>query len=221
VAADFGVYFVSDQLPTLAAWEQVAAELGVRLRVMPVDLRKHSGVLPVAFEADDYNTGFEFQLTRDWGRDAELAEMLREKDCFGHFRCFNREFSAAVWAAVSFAKACGGVFQDPMGRTFWTFDEALAFARAVPVPGPEFFFQGEVVGLFFGVAGPRTPGPHRFEPVGRPGYSKMNTLLREGGSPVCYYECAGVRVSFTVKNRPYSDVLELDEFEITRLGAAE
>jgi len=137
MAADFGVYFASDRLPTLAAWEEAAAELGKRLRIMPVDLRTHSGMLPVAFDADDWNTGFEFQLSSDWGRAAASAELLRGKDSFAWFRCFSREWPAAVWAAVAFAKACGGVFHDPVGNDFATLDEALAYAQAESQPEPE------------------------------------------------------------------------------------
>jgi hypothetical protein len=134
VAADFGVYFASDRLPTLAEWERAASDLGLHLRVMPVDLRTHSGTLPVAFESDDYNTGFEFQLSSEWGRDDAIADLLRDKDAFAWFRCFGREWPAAVWAAVSFAKASGGVFQDPEGTSFRSLDEAVAYARAESQP---------------------------------------------------------------------------------------
>jgi predicted Zn-ribbon and HTH transcriptional regulator len=137
MAADFGVYFSSNKLPSLEQWERAAAELGVRLRIMPVDLRSHSGMLPIAFGVNDYNTGFEFELTSDWGRLEELGELLRTRDMFAYFRCFSREWPAAVWAAVSFAKASDGVFQDPMGTTFATFDEALAYARAESQPKSE------------------------------------------------------------------------------------
>lgn len=137
MAADFGVYFSSENLPALEQWERAAAELGVQLRIMPVDLRTHSGMLPVAFEADDYNTGFEFALTTEWGRPQELAELLRTRDMFVYFRCFRREWPAAVWAAISFTKASDGLFQDPMGTTFATFDEALAYARVESQPESE------------------------------------------------------------------------------------
>src|SRR4051794_33228095 len=115
MAADFGIYFSSAKLPTLDQWERAPADLGVRLRIMPVDLRTHSGVLPVALETDDYNIGFEFQVTADWSRPEELADLLRGRDVFAYFRCFSREWPAAVWAAVSYAKASDGLLQDPMG----------------------------------------------------------------------------------------------------------
>jgi hypothetical protein len=128
------VYFASEQLPTLAAWEQAAGELGIRLRIMPVDLRTHAGMLPVAFEDDDWNSGFEFQLRPDWGRAEESAEFLRDKDMFAWFRCFRSEWPAAAWAAVAFAKASGGVFHNPLGKDFATLDQAIAYARAESQP---------------------------------------------------------------------------------------
>jgi hypothetical protein len=129
MAADFGVWFASNNLPSLGHWEEAAAALGIQLRIMPVDLRTHSGMLPIAFGTNDYNTGFEFQLTSEWGRPEHLADLLRSRDLFAYFRCFSREWPAALWAAVSFAKASDGLFNDPMGTTFTTFDEALAYAR--------------------------------------------------------------------------------------------
>jgi hypothetical protein len=220
VASSLGVYFASGRLPTIGQWEQAADELGVRLRLTPVDLRSHSGVLPVAFRADDYNTGFEFELRPDWGRCNGSADRLRDKDAFASFRCFSREFPAAVWAAVSFAKASGGVFQDETGTTFPTLEEALAYARGVPVHGPEFFFEGQPVGLFFGEEGPRAPGLHEFEPLSGPGYFKAMKVLENGGTPRCDYTRSGERVSFTIKDRPYSIELELDDFQIIRLAGA-
>jgi hypothetical protein len=220
VAASFGVFFASDRLPTLAAWEQAASDLGVRLRLRPVDLTSHSGMLTAAFESDDDNTGFEFELRSDWGRDDAFADLHRDKDSFAWFRCFNREFPAAVWAAVSFAKASGGVFQDDRGSTLPTLEEALAFARGMPVHGPEFFFEGEPVGLFIGAEGPRTPGSHDFEPLAGPGYFKAMDLLQKGGTPRCEYRGSGERVSLIIQGRPYSDVLDLGDFEITRLADA-
>jgi hypothetical protein len=130
MAADFGVYFSSANLPTVSQWEQAASDLGVRLRIAPVDLRLHSGTLPIAFESDDYNTGFEFEVNSEWGRPKELADLLRTRDAFAYFRCFSREWRAAAWAAVSFAKASDGLLQDPKGTTFRTFEEALAYIRA-------------------------------------------------------------------------------------------
>jgi hypothetical protein len=125
-----------------------------------------------------------------------------------------------VWAAVSFAKACGGVFQDETGTTYPTLEDAITFAAELPVYGPEFFFEGELVGLFIGADGPRTPGAHCFEPSFGSDHTKMMDLLSENGSPQGNYEGSGERISFTVKGRPDSDALELDDFKITRLENA-
>jgi hypothetical protein len=130
MAADFGVYFASERLPTVDAWEQAAAELGVHLRILlrSKDIRTHSGVVKVGFEGEK-QTGFEFELAPDWGRPDDLADALLDKDTFAHFRCFSREWAAARWAAVSFAKASGGLFQDPYGVTSLSFEEAVAYAQ--------------------------------------------------------------------------------------------
>lgn len=137
MAADFGVYFASNRLPTIPAWEQAATELGIVLRITPVDLRTHAGTLPVAYESDDWNTVFEFQLSSDWGRATESADLLRDKDEFAYFRCFSREWPAAVWAAVAFAKASGGIFHDPLGNDFATLDLAIAYAKRESQPESE------------------------------------------------------------------------------------
>ena len=220
MASSFGVFFASGRLPTIAAWERAADELGMRLRITPVDLVSHSGVLPVAFRADDYNTGFEFDLRSDWGRDDASAELLRDKDSFASFRCFGLQFPATVWAAVSFARASGGVFQDERGSILPTPEETIAYARSVPLHGPEFFFEGEPVGLFLGEEGPRTPGLQEFAPLCSPGYFSAMKVLENGGAPRCHYTKGGERVSFTIRDRPYSIELELDDFEITRLEGA-
>ncbi|WP_161602237.1 hypothetical protein [Tautonia marina] len=48
----------------------------------------------------------------------------------------------------------------------------------------------------------------------------MQSLLRVGGSPRCYYEAEGRRVFFTVGSCPEYGVLELRDFESTPLGTA-
>ncbi len=108
------------------------------------------------------------------------------------------------------------VYHDDAARS----DAKLKGVCGMPVYGPQFFFEGDLVGLFIGADGPRTPGPHEFEPRFGPGYSRMSAIQGNGDSLRCYYEVPGERVSFTVEGRPYSDVLELDEFEVTRLGSA-
>jgi hypothetical protein len=133
MAATFGVYFASNRLPSLAAWEQAARALGVWFRIMRVDLRTHSGMLPIAFEAHRYNAGFEFELVP---RALEPRRNVApgESDAFASFRCSSHEWPAAVWAAVSFARASGGTFEDTHGTRFRTLDEAIAYARSESPP---------------------------------------------------------------------------------------
>lgn len=86
--------------------------------------------------------------------------------------------------------------------------------------GPEFYCDGLAVGLFLGVDGPRSSGRHSYEPYRGPGHYEMQSLLRAGGSPRCYYEAEGQRVAFTVAGCPEYGVLELRDFESTPLGTA-
>lgn len=217
LASDFGVFFASDRLPTIAEWERAAVELGVRLRVTPTDLRSHEGFLPVAFDSDVDNAGFEFRLRSDWGRNPAFADLLRDRDLFAHFKCFARGTLATVWAAVSFAAASGGVFTDEMGTVYPTLEEAIAYARQIPSHGPEFFLDGDRVGLFLGTDGPRAPGRYLFLPESGRGYDRFRQLQRDGARPRCDYTRSGERVTFTVLDRPESIALELGDFEFTRL----
>jgi hypothetical protein len=137
VGIDLGVWFASAKLPTIPQWEQAAAELGFRLRVKPVELREHSGGLPIAFNAEDYNTGFMFELRTDWGRSAQTETLLGDRDLFAWFRCFNDEWTETQWAAVAFAKACGGLFQDDRGIDYPSLEAAIAEAHEqTPIPAP-------------------------------------------------------------------------------------
>jgi len=83
------------------------------------------------------------------------------------------------------------------------------------VYGPEFFCDGLAVGLLLGAEAPRSPGSHTYEPYRGPGHYEMQSLLRAGGSPRCYYEAEGRRVFFTVGGCPEYGVLALSDFEST------
>jgi len=74
-------------------------------------------------------------------------------------------------------------------------------------------FNGMAVGLFKDADYPRTPGRYRYEPFRGPGHYEMQTRRRSGESPRCYYDSAGVRVSFTVRDCSEYGVLELSDFE--------
>lgn len=96
----------------------------------------------------------------------------------------------------------------------WSYQDIMTFY------GPEFFYDGSAVGLFLGADGPRSPGSHAYEPYRGPGHYELQSLLRDGGSPRCYYEAEGRRVSFTVASSPEHGVLELRDFEFSPLGTA-
>jgi hypothetical protein len=124
-------------MPTIPEWEQAALDLGFRLRVTPVALRTHSGMLPIAFNATDYNTGFEFEVRSDWGRSPQSEVLLGDCDAFAWFRCFGDEWTETQWAAVAFAKACAGLFQDEHGVDHPSIEAAIALAREqTPIPEP-------------------------------------------------------------------------------------
>lgn len=80
---------------------------------------------------------------------------------------------------------------------------------------PDFLFDGMAVGYFEEVEPPRSPGLYRYMPYRGPGHYEMQMVLRGGGSPCCYYEADGVRVSFTVRDCPEYGVLELCDFDIS------
>jgi hypothetical protein len=85
----------------------------------------------------------------------------------------------------------------------------------MPLAETEFMFDGVAVGFFEEVKPPSSPGLYRYMPYRGPGHYEMQTLRRAGGSPRCYYELDGVRVSFTVRDCPEYGVLELCDFDTT------
>ena len=137
MAVNLGVWCSTANLPTIARWEQAAAELGFRLRVTPVDLRTHSGMIPIAFNADDVNTGFAFEIRSDWQRSPQVAPLLGGRDVFAWFKCTGDEWTETQWSAVAFALACDGLFEDELGTCCPSIEEAAALAREqTPIPEP-------------------------------------------------------------------------------------
>jgi hypothetical protein len=87
-------------------------------------------------------------------------------------------------------------------------------------PELEFLFEGMLVGIFKESDYPRAPGRYGYEPYRSFGHYALHTQLAAGGSPRCYYEADGVRVSFTVRDCPEYGVFELCEFESSLPGAS-
>jgi len=86
--------------------------------------------------------------------------------------------------------------------------------------GPEFFFDGDAVGLFISTDAPRTPGHHRYEPYRGSGHYKMQSALRVGDTPRCYFDIHRTRIAFTVTDCPEYGVLALEQFEESSLDHA-
>ena len=89
---------------------------------------------------------------------------------------------------------------------------------AMETPMYEFSFDGMPVGIFKESDYPRSSGRYCYEPYRGLGHYEMQKLLRAGGSPRCYYESDGVRVSFTIRSCPEYGVLVLCDFESTACG---
>jgi hypothetical protein len=87
----------------------------------------------------------------------------------------------------------------------------------MPQDEHDFMFEGMEVGIFQEL--PRSPGRYRYEPYRGPGHYEMQSRLRSGQSPRCYYDSGGVRVSFGVSVCPEYGVLELYDFERSQVVA--
>jgi hypothetical protein len=135
MAADFGVHFHESDLPSQAEWQGAIDALGFALQLVEVPLLEHSGLLPVAFRCDELNTGFEFEITREWGRPD--PEVLGGRSLFAHFRCFSDEWPAAVCAAAAFAKVTNGVFEDPYGEYTFDVEAVVELAKKENAEGSE------------------------------------------------------------------------------------
>jgi hypothetical protein len=83
----------------------------------------------------------------------------------------------------------------------------------------EFKFDGMAVGFFGGAEHPSAPGRYKYIPYRGPGHYEVQTRLRSGRKPRCYYDRDGVRVSFVVGECPEYGVLELGDFQSSEVAA--
>lgn len=77
----------------------------------------------------------------------------------------------------------------------------------------EFMFDGGPVGIFLNPELPKTPGPYRYEPYRSFSHYEVQTLLKKGEQPRCYYNHGGIRVNFTIRACPDYGVFDLSDFE--------
>ena len=75
-----------------------------------------------------------------------------------------------------------------------------------------FMFEKGPVGRFEESEYPHREGRYRYMPYRSQSHYAMQKLLRAGGVPRCYYDAAGVRISFAVRDCPKHGVLELVDF---------
>ena len=127
MAADFGIYFREADFPSFDEWQAACQNRSPRIRLYPVDLRTHSGTLPAVSEGTEFNFQFEFQISHHWrGLDTIFDG---ESALFAHFRCFAAEWEATAHAALAFMSISDGVFSDPFGAEYHTFDYALRYVQ--------------------------------------------------------------------------------------------
>jgi hypothetical protein len=74
------------------------------------------------------------------------------------------------------------------------------------------------VGVFRLFQSPRESGKYGYKPNRSPGHYEMQTAIKSGGAPRCYYDTNNERIFFTVTDCPEYGVLELTDFETTPLG---
>ena len=123
--AVFGVHFREGRLPSHARWQGAIYAAGFRVALMPTAVAEHEGQLPVKSGGVAYDSGFQFSVDR-WERDEPfLAGLI----LFAHFRCNRHEWPVAVCAAAGFAKASGGIFNDPYGNFIPDIGEVIAYAH--------------------------------------------------------------------------------------------
>jgi hypothetical protein len=90
---------------------------------------------------------------------------------------------------------------------------------AMDTKGPDFMFEGMLVGFFKTDAAPAVDGSYSYEPYRGPGHSRMQAELRRSGSARCYYLSGSQRVSFTVSACPEYGMLQLRAFQPETAGA--
>ena len=81
----------------------------------------------------------------------------------------------------------------------------------------DFFYKGNGVGFFEETKPPQTDGKYRYMPYRGYGHLSMQTDRRKGIFPRCYYDIDGERISFTVIDCTEYGVLELIDFEKSKI----
>jgi len=80
------------------------------------------------------------------------------------------------------------------------------------MPGLDFNLEGAgPAGIFESGEPPRSDGRYRYMPYRSGSHHAMQCLLDDGKSARCYYESAGIRVSFSV--RAFIEYGELDLYD--------
>jgi hypothetical protein len=78
----------------------------------------------------------------------------------------------------------------------------------------EFMMEnGNVVGSFRGDVYPNSAGEYQYEPYRGPGHFELQTHLKSGPAPRCYYAQNGKKISFTVVGCAEYGTLELRDFK--------
>jgi hypothetical protein len=125
--------FFAGTLPTEAALQQAAQELGFPLALLSAEdsLEQQSGFLPATFDGQD--TGFELDTDGDRSEIEELmpdgVDARLDRSAAFIWGGDLTECAAALCAAAALAKLMGGVVFDPAESTLHGVDEAVAAAR--------------------------------------------------------------------------------------------
>ena len=83
-----------------------------------------------------------------------------------------------------------------------------------------FFLDEMPVGIFEDQEFPRSPGRYRYLAYRGMGHYQMQTQLKAGSTPRCFYDDGDFHISFTVHACPDYGVLELRDFEISPRDAS-
>jgi hypothetical protein len=82
-------------------------------------------------------------------------------------------------------------------------------------PEHDFYFDGTPVGAFEEPNMPLYPGRYRYGPYRGPGHYLVGVALKAGDHPRCYYDRAGIRISFSVSSIPEYGNIELCDFRLS------
>jgi len=81
----------------------------------------------------------------------------------------------------------------------------------------DIYMGNQLVGLFQSPALPTTDGAYRYEAYRSPGHLNLQTQLKAGKTPRCFYETMTHRVCFCVIANATPGVLDLAGFEVDNL----